>query len=254
MRRTINRPAGFTFIELPAVRKGFTLIELLVVIAIIALLAALLLPSVKMVREKGRQAVCASNLRQIYIGFDAYAGDHDSSFPYPWYWYDKLGNYIGKPASYTSIGPQRPVLRCPAERRVPIAGHPSGASLTMYEHDYVRSSYSMNYSIGDTTIAPWNGPTRKGFPGPTINPGGPSAAPFITDISVCAWGYEVPVTNYLLADSLQTATYWDSHFSHAFRHPELRLNMLYLDGHVTPDRSILHGGPPTHVTIFAGTP
>jgi prepilin-type N-terminal cleavage/methylation domain-containing protein len=48
-------------------RKSFTLIELLVVVAIIALLAALLLPSLREAREKGRRVRCLLNQRQIYI-------------------------------------------------------------------------------------------------------------------------------------------------------------------------------------------
>ncbi|MAE68129.1 MAG: hypothetical protein CMJ18_28095 [Phycisphaeraceae bacterium] len=57
--------------------RAFTLIELLVVISIIALLIALLLPAVKRARELGRQAKCASNLRQIALGITIYAGDWD---------------------------------------------------------------------------------------------------------------------------------------------------------------------------------
>ena len=60
---------------------GFTLIELLVVIAIIALLAAILFPVFARAREKGRQAACQSNLRQIGLAFAMYMQDSDSLLP-----------------------------------------------------------------------------------------------------------------------------------------------------------------------------
>ncbi len=55
--------------------NGFTLIELLVVIAIIALLAALLFPAFGGVRERGRAAVCLSNIRQLGMAAFAYEKD-----------------------------------------------------------------------------------------------------------------------------------------------------------------------------------
>ncbi|MFA0759784.1 MAG: hypothetical protein NOOUEUKL_002466, partial [Candidatus Fervidibacter sp.] len=49
--------------------RGFTLIELLVVIAIIAILAAILFPVFSRVRDKARQAVCTSNMKNIGMAF-----------------------------------------------------------------------------------------------------------------------------------------------------------------------------------------
>lgn len=60
---------------------GFTLIELLVMISIIALLVALLLPTLQGAREQARKAVCLSQLRQNGITFSVYANDHEQAIP-----------------------------------------------------------------------------------------------------------------------------------------------------------------------------
>jgi prepilin-type N-terminal cleavage/methylation domain-containing protein len=59
---------------------GFTLVELLVVIAIIGILAALLLPVLASMKEKGRRAQCMSNLKQIGVGALTYVGDNNDKF------------------------------------------------------------------------------------------------------------------------------------------------------------------------------
>ncbi|MEM6749044.1 MAG: prepilin-type N-terminal cleavage/methylation domain-containing protein [Planctomycetota bacterium] len=80
---------------------GFTLIELLVVVAIIAVLLVLLLPALSASRGAARQAVCASNVRQLVIANLAYANDnaehlvraaHDISGPNLERWHGKRDN------------------------------------------------------------------------------------------------------------------------------------------------------------------
>jgi len=61
---------------------GFTLIELLVVISIIALLIALLLPTLSTAREVAKRAVCGSNLHQQGIAAIAYAADNRDALGY----------------------------------------------------------------------------------------------------------------------------------------------------------------------------
>lgn len=60
--------------------EGFTLIELLVVIAIIAILAALLVPSLNKARDMALSAACLSKERQIGVASRSYGNDHNGSF------------------------------------------------------------------------------------------------------------------------------------------------------------------------------
>jgi prepilin-type N-terminal cleavage/methylation domain-containing protein/prepilin-type processing-associated H-X9-DG protein len=68
---------GFESKGLNMKRKAFTLIELLVVIAIIALLLAILMPSLNKVKELAKRAVCLSSVRQLTMSWIMYAGEND---------------------------------------------------------------------------------------------------------------------------------------------------------------------------------
>ena len=58
--------------------RGFTLIELLVVIAIIAILMAILVPTLHRAREQGQRAACLSNLKQLTMAWIMYADENDN--------------------------------------------------------------------------------------------------------------------------------------------------------------------------------
>ena len=62
---------------------NFTLVELLVVISIIAILAALLLPSLNKARDKSRTITCTGNIKQIGSYLSLYVLDNSDFYPHP---------------------------------------------------------------------------------------------------------------------------------------------------------------------------
>ena len=60
--------------------RGFTLIELLVVIAIIALLMAILIPSLNQAKTQAKAIVCIKNLQQWGLIFSMYTNDNNGYF------------------------------------------------------------------------------------------------------------------------------------------------------------------------------
>ncbi len=57
--------------------NGFTLMEVLAAVAVIALLAALILPAMQNLRQKGFSILCLQNLRTLAVAYSQYRADRD---------------------------------------------------------------------------------------------------------------------------------------------------------------------------------
>jgi len=94
-------PGRQRFVGVAVNNIGFTLIELLVVIAIIAILVALLFPTVRGGIEASKRTKCASNLRQIFLAASSYAADNNMNLlpgtivPASLSWTHLLRPYLG---------------------------------------------------------------------------------------------------------------------------------------------------------------
>jgi type II secretory pathway pseudopilin PulG len=60
---------------------AFTLIELLIVVFVVFVIMGLVFPVLSMVREKSKQAVCMSNMGQMYKALLQYTIENDGYLP-----------------------------------------------------------------------------------------------------------------------------------------------------------------------------
>lgn len=115
------------------VSRGFTLIELLVVISIIAVLAAMLLPAIGLVKQAAKGINCGGNQRQVFLAISMYVSDNDGNLPRGYWgatngqyisWDDLLSDYDGRETDLTALlaksltiapGNDTTLYTCPAE-------------------------------------------------------------------------------------------------------------------------------------------
>lgn len=148
-------------------QKAFTLIELLVVIAIIALLMAILMPSLRAARNQARKTVCNVHIGGLGLALRMYVDDHDGKThdaPNNGLW----DNAHENPSVITKYGPNdslaywgiayfpyaenKKIFSCPAVERVddwPEWGAPWGLPSQKY---FAYCSYGLNNYITDKKI------------------------------------------------------------------------------------------------------
>ena len=139
------------------IKTGFTLVELLVVISIIAILLAILLPSLTKARNLARRVVCAAHERSMFFSMTSYANVFGGYYPtmngYEWL-NVTTGKTLAMDASaaywalaYVKYGAEMTMFRDPAKKT--NFGNWRIKNYTRQEQEIFRKSidfsdYSMN--------------------------------------------------------------------------------------------------------------
>ncbi|MFB3892230.1 MAG: type II secretion system protein [Phycisphaerae bacterium] len=222
----------------PRHHRAFTLIELLVVIAIIALLVAIIVPSLDAARRSAKAVVCVTQQKYIATAWQFYLGDSQDTFPplirnMQWFYGGKEPGLIG-PSSW--VLPYRPLnpyvgrtlkseacaeqFRCPADNGIRgLNGNPD-VTEGHAAYDYFGNSFMMNWCLlqkfDPVSLLPVPGPVR------------------LSDVTI---HYSRVV---VAGDAQWYYSVVDGPYDALWHFRDERMNLVFLDGHAKLTQ-IIHG-------------
>jgi len=235
-------------------RPCFTLIELLVVIAIVALLIAILLPFLRISRQRTEAVLCGLNVKQLDLGLIMYETENET-FPYAlddtllkpppggypgnfafdrkgWWWFNYISDYSRKNKG------KKAALWCPSRHVKDIRFK-----------DYVLHG---NYGVNQSVCKSSRGKSHTEFIGRPLSGSDiphPGQTLLIVDsgYSLISWWHVTDVPPISLGSTIEDTAYvpgleinkdknlwpgqeWDAKSG---RHPSKSVNIGFADGHVS---------------------
>lgn len=255
-------------------RHAFTLIELLVVVAIIALLMAILLPSLAQARANAKRVSCASNMRAIGSAFGVYVSEWDGVLPPNYFnasevsstyyatWAWALSKATGRTymdwmgmtypqAAAASLNPNLRMWRCPENMKQVYACDPSGGERA--------TSYGANTwnAASGTTFAAYDGrylSTKDekvkftAFAAPSELYAVIEATYYRTEM----WYDDGGATR--TDDTGRSIPFVPAGITYARYPHNMAMNILYADGHVETAKSPLRGRGSVKTGVSGGLP
>ena len=244
-------------------RFGLTLTELILVIGIIAVLFALLVPSLRRSRLQAKAVVCMSNIRQLNTVFSMYVNDI-AKFPYGfddtpvrpptggyagyaqdpirdragWWWFNYLENIYKK-----NMG-GKTVLQCPSKQ----------IKYPKFKDDILCGNYGVNLSICRITMGNINQKEFIGQPKWCSEILRPAQTLLIVDsgYAIISWWHAADFPPATLGNAQIEDTAYIPGLSinrqrqllpgqqiDAFygRHPQMTVNVGFADGHVARNKA-----------------
>jgi len=237
---------------------GFTLVELLAVIAILALLIAILLPSLQSSRQNAKAVLCGSNIKQLTTGLFMYEtenqtfpyGIHSSLTPPPggypgyaqydrrgWWWFNFVGGF------YRKSDGKKTVLRCPSKQ----------LTNPKLRNNILCGNYGVNLSICKNSCGRKSQREFIGTPLRSIDIQRLGETLLIVDsgYSMISWWHVTDIPPVSLGSTIEESAYipgleinkekdlwpgqkWDAING---RHPNKTVNIGFVDGHVSRKRA-----------------